>query len=252
MSHVPKTNDKNNYIGIEIEFFSKYSNNYIHYIFNKNKLLKTFCKLGFDNSVHDPYNTYEEGGQELKILTKIKDLQKNLLVVKNFLKLVDAKVNSSCGLHVHLDTRNIDGELVLKRLVKHLDHIEGSVPKQRLDNSYSCSIKDDVQPMLKVMKYYKRGISNTSTVFEPRRGHYTKCNVPDYFVSRYRSINIESMLKYKTIEVRCHEGTVNCAEIYNWCEYLCDIAYNRKNKRSVNYINKRVKTKGKYEAKRIA
>jgi len=40
-------------------------------------------------------------------------------------------------------------------------------------------------------------------------------------ISKYHAIHTEdSMRKYRTIEVRLHEGTVDCNEILNWCKFL--------------------------------
>lgn len=257
--YTPKKTDKNKYIGIEIEFYSKYSRGYIQNIFNRNKILTKFCKLGSDSSIESPYtiDSYDDDeldGFELRILSKVKNLNSNLLIVRNFLKMVSAEVNNSCGLHVHLDARHVDATKMLKNLTNNLDTIENSVPPRRLDNDFSNSIKDDYPKMLEMIDRYKAGKPNLIFGRCPYSGtSQYRPAILGYQANKYRSINIECMLRYKTIEVRCHEGTVNCAEIYKWCQYLCEVAYEGKmSTTNKNYIFRRVKTKGEYQAKRIA
>jgi len=241
----PKTKDK--YLGIEIEFYSKYSTDYIETLFNKNKILKSFCKLGEDSSINTDYSD----GLELRILTKQKNLKVKMNIVQDFLKLIDAEVNNSCGLHIHLDARHYDPTKMLKNLINNLDGIEKSVPSYRLNNNYSNSIKHVSDKMLEMIKHYREGKKNTVYNHNGLHYYYTYL-VPGYTECRYRSINIESILEHKTIEVRCHEGTTSCAEIYKWCKYLSEVAYEGKiSETNQNYIKKRIITKGKYEAKRI-
>lgn len=252
-AYTPKQNDKNKYVGIEIEFFTRMANDVVLRLFYDNKVLASFCKLGTDSSIDYPYysacscgslccESCEDNGEgwELKVLSKVVNLKRNLIAVQTFLKRVRAETNHSCGLHVHLDARNVDASKMFINLVNNINNIEGSVPGYRLENDFSNSIKGDIPPMLEAVKRYTGKI-----VTSP----------PDhtYRVHRYRSINIESLLDLKTIEVRCHEGTVSCAEIYKWSSYLCEVAYRNKLSNDVKtYINKRIETRGVYEAKRIA
>ncbi len=250
--HKPRARDKNKYVGVEIEFFSKYTRGYVETLMKKNKVLSSFCKLGTDGSINNPY----DGGYglELRVLCKLSKLKGNLTLVGQFLKQVGAEVNKSCGLHVHLDARHVDAKKMLQNLTDNLDPIEKSVPPYRLTGDYARSIKRQVPLMLYMIEHYKDGRRNTSIRANAMTGQleYHRI-VPNYIEQKYRSINIECMLKYKTIEVRCHEGTVNCAEIYKWCAYLCEVAYEGKvSTTNKTYISKRIKTKGEFQAKRIA
>lgn len=250
--HKPKKSDKSKYVGIEIEFFSRYSSAYIQDLLKKNKFLSSFCKLGYDGSIRVPWARNDNDGLELRILCKTTQLASRLAAVRKFLNKIEAQANKSCGLHVHLDARHVDAEKMFKNLTKELTPIEKSVPPYRLKGTYAKSIKNDVNSMLEMLSYYKRGLNNTS-YRQTGDGVRIDTRVYNYLPKKYRSINIECMLRYKTIEVRCHEGTINCAEIYQWCQYLCEVAYAGKvSKGNESYIQKRIKSKGEYEAKTIA
>ena len=60
---------------------------------------------------------------------------------------------------------------------------------------------------------------------------------------RYRCINIESMKKYKTIEIRVHDGCINTELIGNWIKYLVHCADGSVPSKEIqNYVKERIKT----------
>src|SRR5690606_13069053 len=144
-----------------------------------------------------------------------------------------------------------DPKLILTNLLNNINLIEKSVPIYRLNNTYSDKIKKDFVPkMLKVIDYYKYNQPIYEYINDPDFG-LRRVNLTGWEPNRYLSINIESLRKYKTIEIRCHEGTTSCAEIYKWVKFLYGVAYGKYNNKTKNYIKQRIKTKGKYQAKRI-
>lgn len=116
--------------------------------------------------------------------------RKNPAPLENLCKALaklNARVNKSCGLHVHLDARDGDARAMARRLKNALPLLKKMVPKSRLENQY-C----------------QRDMSS--------RGH------------RYAKINTESLRKHQTIEVRMHTGTTNFDKIHNWVRVLLAIA----------------------------
>jgi hypothetical protein len=107
----------------------------------------------------------------------------------------DAKVNKSCGLHVHLDSRNSDPNALYYNLVQSLPLLKTMVSKSRLRNQY-CKLNKNK----KVMN--------------------TKC--------RYFAVNGQAYGRYRTIEVRLHNGTTDFNKINNWVQILSAIAYSDK------------------------
>jgi hypothetical protein len=109
----------------------------------------------------------------------------------NFLGEIGAKVNKSCGLHVHLDCRDVLGLQTETQLNKRITRFKNAVgvmarlvPASRRSNTY-CQV----------------GVS-------ARNG------------TRYFAVNTTALSKYQTIEIRLHSGSVNFEKISNWAE-LC-------------------------------
>lgn len=106
----------------------------------------------------------------------------------SLLNELEAKVNESCGLHVHLDQRNEDTEVLVQKRINFescLYFLGRMVPASRRKNRY-CKLQ----------------VSGTD---------------------RYSAVNFEALEKYNTIEVRLHSATTNFEKISNWCKILSAI-----------------------------
>lgn len=192
------TNPKATYVGIEIEM-----------LFSGN--VELFRKLLFeaglyrnvsivdDNSVRSCHNVNYRG-TELQILcttAEVKHVLESLQKVFNDPN-IDGYANRSCGLHIHGDMRGRDHKLVYKNLVRVQDILRGSQPRGRINNIH-CR-------------------ANTTDVFKTSEGERRE--------DRYWVINPDAFKDHTTLEVRIHEGTVDCKDIYNWLVFLdCIMSY---------------------------
>lgn len=148
----------------------------------------TDCKIKYiqvktDGSISAPEGFF---GAELTILTKHHD-RENLKKLCKILNNLGVKVNKSCGLHVHFDQRTRTSEQIKKTAAKLgacLPFLIQLVPKSRLQNTY-CQL----------------GVSKFNG-------------------SRYWAINLTSVKKYGTIEVRLHSSTTDFEKINNWIDIL--------------------------------
>lgn len=107
---------------------------------------------------------------------------------------LDAEVNASCGLHVHLDSRYLSEDSindVATNFKTFLPVMSSMVPKSRIGNQYCLN------------------------------------SVGSKTGSRYHAVNLTSLEKFGTIEVRLHSGTTSYDKIANWIEILKSI-YNFK------------------------
>lgn len=186
----PKQKDKDNYVGIEIECVSKINSRAIVDRFiKKSPLLHKYVRVGSDGSIRA-----EEGfpyQYEFRIMCKQTEVPK---VMKRFFEVLkgDIKVNSSCGLHVHLDMRNRNYGKSFGRLFTALPLLASMVPRSRRSNSY-CKINTD-----------KDGWKN------PRS-------------DRYLALNPTSYERHRTLEVRLHSATANANKVINWVRLLTQI-----------------------------
>ena len=186
---IPKTKDK--YVGIEIECYTDKDYDYV------NRLKRDFRDIlesGHDGSIQVPHSVWSQySALEFRVLSKENELHSNLKRVGLFLKKINAETNNSCGLHVHIDCRNRNVLDVFSRLVKKQDKLFKMVPYTRRINSFCKKVED----------------------------------INIFSSERHLAINPRAYNKYKTIEVRLHEGTVDIDEIENWCNFLIKTAENK-------------------------
>lgn len=226
------------YVGIEIEFVSFYNLEDCRKILKDHKMNK-WCDLVRDGSIDGPYGDDlddEDGeyhGLELRILSTEGDLAKRMPVVQTFLTAVAMQVNESCGLHVHLDMRKRDIETVAKRFLARQYEFSDMVPYHRRESSYCEPLREEslYEERATLLPYdwrsntYPRKITKTFSTQKSRR---------------YSDINVTAYNKHKTIEIRIHEGTLDCAEILNWCKYLICICEGKEGSIDKSYVNKRI------------
>lgn len=128
---------------------------------------------------------HEWTGVEFNVLCSNDDDFHNLKELCAYLKRAGAKVNKSCGMHVHLDQRNVPVDVVRLRH-RNLDRathaLSQIMPESRKNNRY-CSLNN-------------------------RKNE------------RYSAINYTALKKYQTLEVRLHSSTIEYTKIKNWIELL--------------------------------
>lgn len=129
---------------------------------------------------------------EIRICVPIKEMRPVVTKLCEILAEMGAKVNKSCGLHVHLDQRDKDLSKVqasFTNLIRAQNLLFSVVPNSRRDNYY-C-------------KKHRGTDFNKAT-----------------YGGRYKAINAAAYRRHKTIEVRLFGGTINAEKIINWTETL--------------------------------
>lgn len=132
--------------------------------------------------------------EEVRILTTEANYREDLLKICTALNEMKAIVNKSCGLHIHLDMRGQEKEVIEKRfinLVRSQRYLQGMVKEERR-NAHYC----------KPTRYLN----------------------PWEQADRYHAINARALSKYNTIEIRLHHGTLDITEIVNWITTLLAIS----------------------------
>lgn len=183
----PKTDDK--YVGVELEFAVPKG-------VTKEKIAEAIYDVGcaknvyikYDSSVQEfDYKKFETEGKEVNILAKVGEHNEVISKVCKALNELGAKVNHTCGLHIHLDVRQVNREgaiLKAKKLIKAQNLLYSIVPASRSIN-----------------KYCKKSLNPSDT-------------------DKYRGINTRPIDTLGTIEVRLHSGTLNSMKINNWIRIL--------------------------------
>lgn len=131
---------------------------------------------------------------ELTLLVRQDDLS-DLEKLCKLLNDLGAYVNNSCGLHVHIDSRDktkAQIQTIARRFEAALPFMTKLVPRSRREN-----------------RYCKAGVSTLNG-------------------DRYHAVNLTSFAKHGTIEVRLHSATTNFVKIKNWLKIVSAVYSNRK------------------------
>lgn len=126
-----------------------------------------------------------------------------LKTVMEALSAAGARVNVSCGTHVHHDINDLTGAQVADLLAFYVNRqaaFDQVVAPSRRDGRWCHS--------------WSRGeLENVLAVLRRTSGRRTARGL---YADRFKTINIMSYPKYGTIEIRQHQGTLNYAKLERW------------------------------------
>ena len=157
-----------------------------------------------------------QGANPNEVVTPVLKGKKGLNSLKSLCKAlseIDAKVNFSCGLHVHIGAASLSDEHYC-RLVRNYQKLEVVIDSfmpnsRRGNNSRWCRSLCDID------------FSNCRT-----KGDVARAMGYD----RYHKVNAEAYRSHKTIEFRQHSGTTDYEKIANWVMFLAKLVeYSHKN-----------------------
>ncbi len=124
----------------------------------------------------------------------------------NALEAAGAKINRSCGLHVHFDAANLSAraiQTIATRYARHEREIDAFMPKSRRGNANTyCKSTKQI--------FESATFQNASSIEE----------MIGIQQSRYFKVNLQSFRRHRTIEFRQHAGTVSAEKIGNWVRFL--------------------------------
>lgn len=157
-----------------------------------------------------------QGENSNEVVTPVLKGKKGLSDLETLCKSLEeigARVNKSCGLHVHIGAANMSDEHYI-RLVRNYQKLEMAIDSfmadsRRANNSQWCR-------------------SLLGHDFSACR---TKADVASALnFDRYHKVNAESYSRHRTIEFRQHQGTTNYEKISRWVMFLAKLVeYSYKN-----------------------
>ena len=152
------------------------------------------------------------------------DFKKNILETCGKLKMAGGNVNSSCGLHVHVDVRDFTQEQIVS-LVRAYTRVEqalyGLVSRSRRFGTYSQALTDCWTPESIRQIWQKATVEQKindidvltyGNLSAAREAKSTRQKMGD----RYRGLNLNAIPVHGTAEFRLHQGTVNPVKILMW------------------------------------
>ena len=194
-----------NHVGIEIEFISPYTRKSLGQLIKGTKYQK-YINLKEDPTINASFwgNSKQnklKGFHPHEISLLVKEHELNVVEeILNFLKLeAFARVNKTCGLHVHLDMRHRIVEDSYKNLVDTQNWMYKINP-DRINHKY-CR-------------------KNRTYDFQTARDKYRD---NDGYWNRFLAVNPHAYEKFKTLEVRVHKGSLDGDKIISWINFLIKV-----------------------------
>ena len=133
---------------------------------------------------------------------------KELEIICEILKQEKIKSNTSCGMHVHHEIKELKRQQIIRIYDfynKYEKVIDTSLPASRENNRFCKPISSIINKVRNcdTKTALLRNIAGTRG-----NGYYAQC--------RYYKINLRSFLYYGTIEFRQHSGSISFEEIRDW------------------------------------
>lgn len=152
------------------------------------------------------------GGLELvsPILRGEAGLQEAATAV-NALRMAGARVDRSCGLHVHVGMGRLSGASIMKILdlyAANQSNINGMVTRSRITSNYCSPLSHRGGYRGNIYDQF-RTMTRTAEMKATARSF-----------GRYNVVNINAYAKYGTLEFRQHQGTLNGEKVTAWVQFL--------------------------------
>lgn len=140
-------------------------------------------------------------------------------------KVGRAKTDKSCGLHVHLDAKEIDemSPNSMFAAVKAIwlfymafeDVILSFLPPSRRNGKYCLTLRSDYH-FKEIME--SKNMEQLEKIWYrvPTRNDLLESKREKKHTSRYRGVNLHTLLADRHIEIRYHSGTVNARKVLEW------------------------------------
>ena len=169
-----------------------------------NHTTRSYWKIVSDASLHD------SSGLTGEIVSPILEGEYGFAELKKVCDVLNSipalRVNRSCGLHVHLDARDLTVSAVSKifeRYSQYEDQIDSIMPISRRGEARWC-----------------RSI-NKRNLRDAVKGCTTKSTQAGA-MGRYYKVNLTNVATRGAVEFRQHSGTTDYTKIVNWTHFLMD------------------------------
>lgn len=166
-----------------------------------NHLTRSAWKIVADSSLRG-HNAFELVSPILQGMEGLATLKK----VCEVLNEQGAKVNRTCGLHVHINARNFTLQTWKNTLINYAklerNVIDRFMPASRRDNIYCNSLAD--------IRNFEQLINEA----------YGVDGIRHIIGTRYSKVNAESYPRHGSIEFRQHGGTTSFEKISYWVQFL--------------------------------
>jgi hypothetical protein len=237
---------KDQAFGIELEFggitrkkaawaIAKVLNGVPQYIGGGYKKFKVTAPDGREWTIMYDSSVHTQGGEECEFVTP-KCTYEDIDTVQACIRAIrraGAKIDSSCGLHIHIDGANHTAKS-LKNLAftfrAKQDLIFKAVAPSRIGNYYCAPLTDDLVDNIKKIKTLD-GKTMKDAWYDTYKDRYGRGTDTHYHASRYHALNLHSLWYRGTVEFRLFNSTLHAGEVrsyLNLCLAMSAAAINAK------------------------
>ena len=179
-----------------------------------NHIDKSYWKMVYDSSV-ESQRSGEYGHEIVSPPLKGEEGFRQLKIVTEVLKANHAKINKTCGLHVHHDAHDFKADTFKKLFALYINYegvIDSMLPESRRaqKNSFCSSVRTS-----------RHNTIITTEEIQNRLDKIKACKTTQelsriYQEDRYFKLNLQSFTRHGTIEFRQHSGTIEYDKIESW------------------------------------
>jgi hypothetical protein len=153
-----------------------------------------------------------------------------------------AKVDQSCGFHVHIDVSDFtlfNFKNLAKIWLKFEDVMEFTIAKSRRGSARYCasnlqnfrSYRDSDSSLSPAANQCKMDCAALVRAFAAIDACTTIEQIVELFPGRYWKMNLRSFFRHQTVEFRLHQGTVNATKVEMWVRLMNYIVMSAKSTR---------------------
>ena len=187
-----------------------------------NHTTRAHWKVIADASVHN--NNTDRG---CEVVSPVLAGEAGLAVLATVCRALQAagySVNKTCGMHVHVGASDLTVakmKTLVKTWVKFEDSLECLVSESRRGQATFC--KSNVQTV--TGRRYGSDDAQNVVICEEAFAKIDACTTLDqirtlFRSDRYHKLNLESLWRHRTVEVRLHQGSINATKACEWVR-LC-------------------------------
>ena len=203
-------------VGVEIEACNNYNDEMERSVVYENNFeLKNNWRAIHDGSIHP---SGDDGGIGREFVTRGgmsgDELYLSINNITDILTKNGWYVNKSCGLHVHIDARDLNARqlayiLMVAKLCEPV--IYKMMPPSRDTSRWAKRIPMSIRQISRIQ-------DEEDFIDIWYRSHGTNPSMEKYNDARYCGFNMHSRIIHGSIEFRHHSGTLNPSKIINWIE----------------------------------
>ena len=216
------TSQYNRTFGVEVEFFgitqgvanrALLSAGLLSQIEDYNHLTRPHWKLTTDASVNSSGTGKGVGLEMVSPVLQGPDGFAQLATAVKALLNAGAKVDKTCGIHVHIGADGLTGLDIMRVIdiyTQNSNHIHTVLAASRHATRWA-------------KPYGNAELSHARTVLTGATTNTILRTVANRNFDRYQTVNVTSYAKYGTLEFRQHQGSLNGEKIASWVKFVMSL-----------------------------